>query len=47
VLASADHENNIARMTFAYAICGAALKIGQPSLYRKMITKKPGVTLRD
>lgn len=32
VLASASHENDIAKMTFAYAICFGDLKIGQLSL---------------
>lgn len=42
VLASASHGNDIARMTFAYAICIRDLKIGQHSLQKKMIIKKLG-----
>ena len=46
VLAFAYPEHNTAKMTFAYAICSGALKIGQSSLYMRMITKKPGMMLK-
>lgn len=41
MLAFADHEHNKAKVTFAYAMCSGALKIGQTSIYRRMIQRSP------
>lgn len=46
MLAFANPRHNTARMTFAYAVCSGALKLGQSSLYKRMIAKKPGVMLK-
>lgn len=46
MLAFADPEHNTAKRIFAYAICSGALKIGQTSLYMRMITKKPEIMLK-
>lgn len=46
MLAFANPKHNTARMTFAYAVCSGALKLGQSSLYKRMIAKKPGVMLK-
>lgn len=39
VLAFADCDHNKAKVTFAYALCSGALKIGQTSIYRRMIQR--------